>query len=765
MWVLSVAGALLGARAGCHPVGTTATDLVLTGAFAGLVVLLGAHAHWPSLLLGGLVLAAVGGTPVVRGVGVAVAIAALALDRRGRIEPSAASSLALAIVQGALRLPTGGRLGTSAALAALATVPLAAAGTRRLPPVLRRKAVALAGGALVLVGLAAASAGYASWRARTDLEAAEHQADAGILAAQQGDTAGVRTAFAAASIRFSEAHAATHAWWTFPAAHVPLVAQHLAVLDDVARLGGRGARLALAGVTEVDVEHLRLDHGRLDPGAVAADQPVFHRLARRARALQAEAAGVGSPWLVAPVRTRLARFERSVAKAAAGARTAELAADLAPRLLGASGRRTYLLAFVTPAEARAAGGFLGNYGVLTVDRGRLDLQVVGRNDQLDAAGDEAAKRIVAPADYVARYGQFDPAHTWGNLTMSPDFRSVGEAMANLFPGSGGEPVDGVIRIDPTAMAGLLAVTGPVDVPGLPYALTSRNATQFLLADQYARFDDQAQRSDLLGDVAKAAFHRLTRATSASPSRFGAALGPSLAHGNLALWFRDPQAEAFAHHLGADGALPAHRGDLFGVTTQNAGGNKIDAFLQRTITERTQLDAATGRATTEVTVSLHNDAPPGGFADYVIGNLVHLPRGTNRSYVSFFSSRAVRSATLDGHPVALAPDVEGGYRVASTFVDLPPGSTRTFRLVLVGTIDLHHGTFRFDHLPQVMVRPDRIRWDLTVDDAGRLRHAGTSGGAPPVTAIAGVPADRGIAVDAVPSVGPWSVTVGVERVQP
>ena len=39
-------------------------------------------------------------------------------------------------------------------------------------------------------------------------------------------------------------------------------------------------------------------------------------------------------------------------------------------------------------------------------------------------------------------------------------------------------------VDPIALAALLKLTGPVHVDGLSYPLTSANAAQFLLHDQY-----------------------------------------------------------------------------------------------------------------------------------------------------------------------------------------------------------------------------------------------------------------------------------------
>ncbi|QXC62947.1 DUF4012 domain-containing protein [Aquihabitans sp. G128] len=613
---------------------------------------------------------------------------------------------------------------------------------------------------LLLIGVA--TAGAATLRARSQLEVAEHQATIGVEAAQRGDVAAAGRAFRSSTIAFSRARSSTSAWWSAPARQLPVVAQHVRTLDALARLGGRGSALALQGTVDVDVDRLRLVDGRVDPDVVASYAPVLAGLDREVGRLRREAAEVGSPWLTTPVAHQLTHFRATAAHAAASARTASQAAAVAPMLLGGEGKRTYLVAFVTPSEARASGGFMGNYGVLVADEGRLDLVRVGRDDELDRAGDPATKHLSGPADYVARYGPFDPAHTWANLTLSPDFPSVAQAMAELFPQSGGVPVDGVIRLDPYAIAGLLQLTGPVHVDGLPMALDAENAAPFLLAGQYSAFGDQDARSDLLGDVAQAAFDQLTTGRAGRPAEVAAALGPAIARGNLALWFRDPEAQAFVERIGADDGLPpVAGGDRFGVTTQNASGNKIEAFLQRTVRAHVRLDARTGRTRTTVEVALHNDAPTGGFPSYVIGNLVGQPAGTNRSYVSFFSSQELVSAEVDGVGLPLRRDREAGYQVASAFLDLAPGATRTITLQLAGTTDLTSGTYRFRYLPQVMVRPDRVTWALDTDGGGRVeavRSLDADAGLAPTTSRT----DRSVTQRRPASVGPWEVVVDVER---
>jgi len=61
-------------------------------------------------------------------------------------------------------------------------------------------------------------------------------------------------------------------------------------------------------------------------------------------------------------------------------------------------------------------------------------------------------------------------------------------LAQLYPQSGGPSIDGVLAIDPYGLAALLNFTGPIDVPGLAEPLTSANAAQVLLTQQYISFN-------------------------------------------------------------------------------------------------------------------------------------------------------------------------------------------------------------------------------------------------------------------------------------
>ena len=97
-------------------------------------------------------------------------------------------------------------------------------------------------------------------------------------------------------------------------------------------------------------------------------------------------AEVRSPWLVAPVDSELDRLANELTDAAPAAVDAADAIAIAPGLLGGDGEQRYLMMFATPGESRAAGGFVGTYGVLVADQGSLDLAESGSTQELAPAG-------------------------------------------------------------------------------------------------------------------------------------------------------------------------------------------------------------------------------------------------------------------------------------------------------------------------------------------------------------------------------------------
>ena len=518
--------------------------------------------------------------------------------------------------------------------------------------------------------------------ARSSVATGIDAARSGFDAAREGQEQVAVEQFEDAAVAFRDANDALSRPWAVAGRGVPLLGQHARAMAEITEAGTELAGTAADAAGDAPIEELQFSEGVLDLARVAEFAEPLDRAEAALVAADDVARDVDSAWLLPPLADRVDQFADEIEEARPQAEIAREGVAVAPDLFGGDGLRRYFIAFVTPAEQRALGGFMGNFGVLTADHGDVTLarsdEIVNLQDVLTA--NEAT--ITGPDDYVARYERFVPNTYVGDVTLSPDFPSVATVIEELFPQGGGQPLDGVILIDPIALQALLTFTGPITVEGLDTPLTTENAADILLREQYVDFESREDRKDFLEDASQATFEALTSGDLPGPRRVTEVLGPMVDQGRLMVHSIHDEEQAFFERVGLDGAFPdVADGDLIGVTTQNSGHNKGDSFLTRRLDYRATVDPETGVIEATATLTLENTAPAGGLPDVLIGvnpapgtpNLPDLPPGTNRMYLSLYSPHALTSADVDGVPFAVDAQQELGVNVYAQYVDVPPES--------------------------------------------------------------------------------------------
>ena len=681
---VAASAGLLAWFASTEPTGTAGLDPLYRTVAAVVITLLAARATTKALAIGAVIVAlgATGGPvlvtwPAAVAAGLAVGMAA---TDRGAAGLRAAIGGVVTVCAFHLTWPDTTTATTGMALAAV-FVP-AVSGLVRLDPGMRRAALVAGAAVLALGGMASMLGLLAAMRARPDVDAGADRAQAGLEAVRRGDVASGARSLEAAGRSFTAARHKARAWSARPALAVPVVAQHSRAVSTLASTGAEiadvGARLAevfdpatfkVVGGT-VPIERVDALVGPAEEAAAV--------LVRRA----AELEQVGGPWLVAPVRREVDRLTPRVRRAGRDAEVAARTARLAPALLGADGPRRWFLAVQSPAELRGTGGFIGSFAELYADKGRLQLTRVGRTADLNI---RTPRKLDAPVEYLARYGRFDPHLLWQNVNMSPDFPTVADVIARLYPQSGGAPLDGVIAVDPYGLAAILGATGPVRVADWPEPITTESAARVLLYEQYVRFPQSGERVDFLAHVTQAVWQRLLDG-SVGIVELGRALVGALDEKHLVFTSTQADEQSVLVGLGVTGTMAPVDDDFLAVVTQNAGGNKIDWFLRRAVDYRVDVDRRTGRVQATLQVTLRNEAPASGLPVYVIGSARKPPPppGTNSVYLSVYTPWALLSASLDGQTIGLESQQELGRRVYSAFVDVPPGASVVMELTLSGT---------------------------------------------------------------------------------
>lgn len=393
----------------------------------------------------------------------------------------------------------------------------------------------------------------------------------------------------------------------------------------------------------------------------------------------------------------------------------ELLADMA----GGNGPRRYLIAVANTAEMRGSGGMVLNYGVLIGRGGDFELEEFGRIDELalDVPVPLSSISGEVPEDYLERWEGFDPLQRWRNATLAADLEVTAPVLEAMYAQATGNKASGVIQIDPQGLAALLEGVGPVEVPEVGM-VAAENVVDLVLNRAYSLYPDIEQRSDVLGDVAEAAFEALVDGEYSSLRPLGEALLRATDGRHIVMHSVAAGAQRQLGFFGADGTLPSLDGaDAVALTVQNTSANKLDYYVDT----RLELsgDRPAGRfGKVQAAITVSNTAPAGVtepryvFGPFDDGQVAGLYRASVSLYLP-------AGATLDAAAgdVTAAPPVmqsEAGRPVVGFQIDVPAGQARTVLLELRWA-PRPGGDYQLLVVPSPRVRPTTLQLDLK--DAG------------------------------------------------
>ena len=422
----------------------------------------------------------------------------------------------------------------------------------------------------------------------------------------------------------------------------------------------------LDGGAQLQEGQLLVD-GRVDLALLAGLAEEVAEAERKARAAQAAADRISSRYLPPPVSNARQDLVAQVRDLSAGLTTSREALNLAPAMLGTDGPRRYFLAVHNNAEVRGTGGLVGAYAVLRADAGRLSLEKVGTNQDFRTA---PAPVVDLGPDFRERYDRDFARSYWSAAVLTPDWPSAAQIMAGLWRKQGGGTLDGVLGVDPVAMAEILAVTGPAQVAGR--SISALNVVDFVMRDEYAQFaDDSAERKEVLAELARGLYEKVSAGGYSAPAML-AAMGRAGGSGHLQVWSARPEEQSVIAPLRASGALPAEEGPYLHVVSNNAAGNKIDYYIRRRVS---YVRTAPGLAT--ATVVLTNTVDPTAVPPIVIGRLDEptfpVEPGQTRQLVSVYAGvgQSVLRMFVDGVEASADLGTERGHGVGTVVVEIRP----------------------------------------------------------------------------------------------
>lgn len=533
---------------------------------------------------------------------------------------------------------------------------------------------------LVLFGVVACCVLWAGWRAlqtRGDLERAQSLVTSVQAKLRSGDVTAAEALLPELRLRLDRSAGRTGdpAWRV--AEWVPLLGGNFRSIRTTAEaadvLGTQAVPEAVAvlGIVRRDRP---LHQGRVNLDVLERLQPHLDRAVAataRARRLVAHRPTTLLPVVghsVDKARTRIGQLDSALT-------SADTALQVAPAMLGQQGPRRYFIAVQNDAEARATGGLVGAFALVTTDRGRIHLDHTGTDSEFKVTQDA----VPSDAEASDTWTVIGSTRAWYDANLTPHFPDAARNLAGLWTRQSRQRIDGVIALDPLVMRELLVASGPVRLPD-GFEVSAENVVDFVERGEYVRYPDVARRKELLSTLAGDLFRSVIAAKDQISTL--QAFARAGASGHLFVW---SAAAADARRLGeavVGGRLPTRDTPYLSVLTQNFGGDKLDFYLRRSV----RVTKASRRGFLTVTTALRNTAPE-GLPSYVTVRSDKpdppVPYGQARSSVSVYGalSTGVRSIMIDGRPATARFARDHGHQAATLFVEIPRGAAVTVAVEL------------------------------------------------------------------------------------
>ncbi len=389
-------------------------------------------------------------------------------------------------------------------------------------------------------------------------------------------------------------------------------------------------------------------------------------------ALQAELQGLDNPFEIAAIDQVQSEVTASFPELRRAVLSAQQLSYALPDLLGEDGKKQYLVLLQNNAELRPTGGFIGSFGILTVEKGRfVDFRV---EDVYEADG-QLEGYVAPPPEIVEHLGEAQ----WylRDVNWDPDFPTVADQAGWFLNKTVNIDPDGVIGINLHVAQKLLEVTGPIRLVDYDEVITKDNLYE--RAEMHSEinfFPGSTQKRDFLSAVANQLFTQMM-SEDANTLALMQALYESAEESQLLISMESPQATTVLQNLGWTGsvltpqcpspfAAEACFVDTVMQVEANVGVNKANQYIERSVRHLSLVGKEQVKHEREMIFTNTADSnawPEGAYKNYI---RLFVPADASLQTVS------INGTILD--PSAIREQIDGNKRSIGFLVNVPISST-------------------------------------------------------------------------------------------
>ena len=492
--------------------------------------------------------------------------------------------------------------------------------------------------------------------------------------------------------------------------HLPVLGRNIAavqtasqVLDTVTR---ENAPVALDLSKAVQEGRFGPRDQRIDLAEVVRFTPAVRRAADSIDRASGRLAAIRADDLLFPFNELVGEFQTQVGRAQSAATASAHAFTLLPTMLGGERPRDYLLVVQNPAELRSTGGLPGSLALLHADHGRLTMGWQGSpSDVIDVA----APPVKLARDTEAQYGP-TPGVDPRDVNFTPDFPEAAGLVATMVERRLHVKLDGVVSVDPLALAEMMRGTGPVTVKQ-GAVLNAGNVVPALLNQTYQVLPTQDAQNAFFESAARRIFDSVMAAQGDQQLAIRG-LATAVGEHRLQVWSAHPDEPAQLEGTAVSGALGG-KGTTphVGMYLNDSTAGKMDYYLQYR-SNAAAVDCRRGgaqdlRATLALTSTMPADFR--SLSPWVVGSGQFAPRGTIAFNLRIYAPYGgqVTRLTVDGQGHSITADKHHGRQVALLPISLSPGQQMTVTAD-IRTAEGQSGDGVFSFTPGMVSAPNGVR---------------------------------------------------------
>lgn len=292
-----------------------------------------------------------------------------------------------------------------------------------------------------------------------------------------------------------------------------------------------------------------------------------------------------------------------------------------PDVLGANKNTTYLVLFQNNLELRPTGGFIGSYGLVTFEKGRLSDMIISDVYSIDSQ----LKGHIEPPDVLKEQLGITSWYL-RDSNWDPDFTESAKRAEWFLDKEIGKSVNGVIAVNLDPIKELLSFTGPIFLSDLNEEISTTNF--------YDKAQEEVNNNSFLTDSRKTSF--LTPLTRNILSDFSKTdtkrrfemlriLYHNFESKDIQVFLHNEKVQKFFSESNWDGSINSNRcatdcyQDLVGLVEANVGQNRANQFIKRNVA--VEVSIINGKIVRNLKFDIINTAnaslgPPGKYKVYL-----------------------------------------------------------------------------------------------------------------------------------------------------